>query len=193
MSYNYSVSADFTDGLDTGLLLEAIKASSIATAINYIKRSDDTVEIQFSASLSAGEETTLGTLVANHNPVTSKPRNQHFTVYPKRNSSKTTVYIRSHVFNYLGSLAVGPINYFDLSAYLDSGTNTYDARIINTETGAVLVEKTGMNNRFLATHDLGPISNIPTAAVDLELQIRKQGTNNNTTIEIESLVVYYGN
>ncbi len=59
-SYSYSISTDFVGSCsDTRQLQDDITASSIATAVEGISTSGDTVVIQFSAELSAAEKTTL--------------------------------------------------------------------------------------------------------------------------------------
>ena len=68
MNYDYSLSADFDDAINPSALADAINASTITIALVRIDTSGDDVTIVFKAAISSAEETTLDTLVANHDP-----------------------------------------------------------------------------------------------------------------------------
>ena len=72
--YSYSISADFPGTVETDKLVTEIAASSIATSLDRIDTDGNTIDIWFSAALSAGDKTTLdndatgpsGGLIAAH-------------------------------------------------------------------------------------------------------------------------------
>lgn len=66
-SYTKSLSGDFPNGrVDLDVLSKEIRESSIAQPLMYIDASGNDVVIWFSNALSAGDETTLTTVVAAH-------------------------------------------------------------------------------------------------------------------------------
>jgi hypothetical protein len=74
-TYTYSLANDFPGGaMNSDKLVDEIQSSSIITALDYIQRSSDVVDIVFKAALSTGDKTTLdgdtttpaGGLIATH-------------------------------------------------------------------------------------------------------------------------------
>ena len=66
MIYNYSISADFPDGLVNHDLLEQLNDSSIAKNCIDVRTIDDLVEIEFDATLDSGEITTMDNIIQNY-------------------------------------------------------------------------------------------------------------------------------
>ena len=194
-TYNFSLASDFGGSLKSYQLHKEIDDDGgITPNLIGVNTEGDDVAIIFDATLSGGEETTLNGLVSAHVPDMSKPRKQFFIFAPKRNTiTPKNNWVLSGYFQYPGSDQAGTIDYIDLISCMDSGINNYDARVLVKNTGAVLVEKTGMTNTETATIDLGTVSNVPTDKTTLELQIRKNGGNNKQVVEIEQVIVYYGN
>jgi len=65
--YSFSVSTDFPNQkTNIAGLIKEIQASSIVTAIDHIDLNGDDCDVWFKAELSAGDETTLGTVVGSH-------------------------------------------------------------------------------------------------------------------------------
>lgn len=60
MQYNYAKQVNITE------LTKEIQASSIVTALDYMNATSSSVDIFFKATLSAGDKTTLDTVVTNH-------------------------------------------------------------------------------------------------------------------------------
>lgn len=190
--HTYLKSAFGTGQYDYTTFQRGLDVSSFSSQIRGILNGPTSVTITIE-SITGGQQTELDDLVTNHTPDTSKARIQNFVIFPKRNSIKTTKYTLAHAFEYLGSDAIGVIDYIDLMAYVDSTSNTYDVRIVNSENGQILVENTDLSNNSLEVIDLGTISNIPTAKTTLELQVKRNGSSGNKTIELEQLIIYYGN
>lgn len=71
-TYTKSFSADFGSNLNPAQFhLEIDADPGIAPAINNVELTGDVVDITFASGLSAGEQTTLNTLITNHVPYTS--------------------------------------------------------------------------------------------------------------------------
>ena len=68
--YTYTLSSDFSSGIDTQNLKDEIISSSINQQVSYISIiiSGDQVRIVFKNALTIGEQTTLDTIVSNHDP-----------------------------------------------------------------------------------------------------------------------------
>lgn len=190
--HSYLKSAFGTGTFDLQTFKTDLQNSTFNSQIRGLSNNQSSVVVTVE-SITGGQQSELDGIVANHVPNTSKPRIQNFVIFPKRNSIKINKYTLAHAFEYMGSDQVGVIDYIDLMAYMDSNTNSYDVRVINSSTGQVLVEKDNLNNTSLAVIDLGTISNIPSTKTTLELQVKKNGTSNSKTIELEQLIVYYGN
>ena len=80
-TYTYSIAADFPDSsVNSDKLAQEISQSSIVTALDFIQRAGDTLDIVFKASLSTGDKTTLdgdttgpaGGLIAAHDSIISE-------------------------------------------------------------------------------------------------------------------------
>lgn len=66
----YSISADFTNGVDPGQLQATINANtSITTTLHQVEAVGDNCNINFASALSAPEKTALDSIVAAHNPL----------------------------------------------------------------------------------------------------------------------------
>jgi hypothetical protein len=66
--YDYSLSEDFSNGINLDCLHKSIEDYGFATPFNGINLEDDDVTIMFTGSLSPGDESDLDTIVSNHDP-----------------------------------------------------------------------------------------------------------------------------
>ena len=93
VKYTKSISTDFTGLTEADISLEALndelQASSIVTALDYIERSGDTVDIWFKEALSAGDQTTLTNVVNTHTGVWVDPQEFSFSSWGAVVTSKT--------------------------------------------------------------------------------------------------------
>lgn len=64
--YNYTISVDFDQGLNIVLLKSQVLAASLSQTLIRIDTVDNTLTFIFGGTLSAGNLTTLNTIVANH-------------------------------------------------------------------------------------------------------------------------------
>lgn len=80
--YTYSVSLDFSHGVDGPRLATEISASGITVALDRIDTAGDACDIWFKAALTQGEETTLSGIVSAHSgeplPDATQPRVSEF-------------------------------------------------------------------------------------------------------------------
>lgn len=193
--YNYYVTIHF-GGVEPkiGQLHKEIELDGgIDPVLQGISKTGDAVDCIFVSALSAGEQTTLDGLISAHVPNNSKPKNNFYTIYPKKSSIKTSTYTTSALFKYGGSDNIGTIDYIEIIAYKDSGVTSYDARIFDKKNNLVICEKIGLTNDSEEIQDLGTISNVPIDATIFELQVKKTGGNGNIMVYIDSVIIYHGN
>ena len=188
--YTYLIT-DFTNGINPSQFHMEILASNITVDVVGITCHDDDVHIAFESNISGSEQTTLDTLVANHVPSTSKPKNKFYTICPKTTTITSTNYFAVGSSVYRGSANIGPIDYIEIIANKDSLATSYDLRVVNKSTGDVIASKTGNTNTSLTAIDLGTISNIPENNTLLEIQVRKNGLVGSA--EISEIIIYYDN
>ncbi|MEX0594893.1 MAG: hypothetical protein WD512_00200, partial [Candidatus Paceibacterota bacterium] len=66
ISYNYTISSAFDQGLNVALLQTQVIAAALGQTLIRIDTIDNTLSIIFGGTLSGGNQTTLNTVVANH-------------------------------------------------------------------------------------------------------------------------------
>ena len=72
-AYDYSISADFAQGVKVGMLLRQVRASGIALTADKITSSGDTLQVWFPDPIDAGDQATLDEIVADHRPSYDDP------------------------------------------------------------------------------------------------------------------------
>lgn len=71
--YTYSLSGDFTNGLNSTQLHSEIVDSSIVPVLNYVNTIANDVDIEFVSALSGSDQTTLSGLITAHTQITNEP------------------------------------------------------------------------------------------------------------------------
>jgi len=175
-TYTKSYITDFGSSFNQSQFHSEIDAEAgIAPNLLQVDKTGDVIDIIFDAALSAGEQTTLDTLISNHTPDTSKAKEQFFIINPKRESIKTSTYSTVAVFKYGGSIALGTIDYINIISYMDSGPTSYCTRVMSKTSNVQIAEKTGLTNTTEAINDMGTITNVPTTEEIFELQVKRMG------------------
>jgi hypothetical protein len=190
MKYIKSKTTDFSGILKESQFHQEILDSSISSSLVGVHTRDDEIQIEFSSELTSGEQTTLDNLISSHVPNITVLKSNFFTITPKTNT-KSSSYSVISTFIYPGSKYVGPIDYIEVIAKIESKGLSYDVRIVNQETGIVLAEKTDIGNEEFGSTDMGTILNIPEEESILELQIKRKGSNKK--IFIDTVIIYYDN
>lgn len=183
-----SLSVDFNDNLKSNFFT-SVEESSISPNLVSIITKGDIVTITFDAILSGSEQSQLDTLITNYTPEITQRKHSFVTIPVSKNKIKSADYYLTTNFHFIGTDLAGPISNFELVGYKHDDIDSYDAKIIDYDTGNVLVEKLGINNNELSNIDLGPISNVPTGDSNLELHIRRNGGT--TCVHISYLMMYY--
>lgn len=190
----YSLSIDFGGNLNAGQFHEEIDdESGISPTILTVRITDDVVELDFSSSLSSGEQTILDGLVSGHVPNDSKPKDNFYTVYPRLDSVRTTGYKSTGAFKFAGSNVVGNVDYIEVIAYMDEACTSYSVRVYDQTNGNVLAEATDLTNTAQSIQDLGDVSNIPSSSAVLEVQLKRVGGTYENNIYLDSVLIYHNN
>ena len=191
--YEYSLIGDLGGDLNTPQLRKEINDHpTINPDCKTVENFKDKVKIKFNKALSSSEKITLDGLVSDHTSDTSAPKNQFFTIDPKKDGTNNSSYSKIGSFKYNGSDKIGHINYIDVISYMQNGGESYSVRIFDKTNGNVICEKTGLTNTTEEIIDLGDISNVPINESIFELQARHD-TKLKKMAYIDSINIYYGN
>jgi len=193
-SYTYSKANDTASGnVEINVLQEEVYSS--LPDIAHINLSGDDLEIHFSTSLSTGDESTLTTIVSNHQGVILNsqkiPKMIQQVDINKTLKNKNTYRSMSKII-YYGSNSIGEITTIEVVAYMQSGVDSFDIRVVDRKNGSnVIAEKTGLTNTDDEIIDLGTISNLPTDKTRLEVQIRKNDSSSSTNVYLDTILIKY--
>lgn len=191
-----TLEVDFVKSYNISQFEQEIRNSGMVSQYYGISSVDNVVTLYFSIPLNSSDETILNTLFTDHVPVydNSPPKNKYVSVYPSNlKKQKKTAYTVVTNFNYKGSNSVGTINYIEVISYMDSTVTNYKIRVIDRNTGNILVEKTGLNNITPQLFDLGTITNVPSVNSMLEIHVYKNSTKDTDFVYIDEILIYYGN
>lgn len=188
-TYTRSIITDFGGSISPHILQSAIVASSIVPTILYINTLGDEVYIVFNTSLSAGEITTLNTLIAAHTAVIPLSYKHIIKFNPKNTTIKQTTFKREDTLIYQGTDVFGTVSRISAIAYMDSGVTSYTIKIYDKTNNATIVETTFTNTEEDIVH-LTPIQNVPTSEAVFELLVKKTGGKGNENAYIDSVTVY---
>jgi len=170
---------------------EIVEEPGIAQSLIGVSMMDDDVEIIFNTQLSAGEQTTLNTVISSHDYTAIPRKRNFFTILPRKEFTKTSIYETMTAFKYDGTNAMGAINYIEIIGRKDSSITSYSVRITSHTSGLVIAEKTGITTSECSVIDLGPISNIPAKPEIFELQMKRTGGKGKGKVYVDSVIVYY--
>lgn len=199
-TYTYSIDDDFTAAttIDTTKFNYEIEDDGTitpeCTGINMPDTSGDVVEITFASALSPEEKTRLDFLASVHVIDNSKPRIKFLSFSPNTIETNSTVYMKVARFPYPGSRKIGDIDYIDIIANMEPGVTSYDMKVVDfNDRSVIIAEATGLTNTTEAAVSLGTINNVPKNSTLLELYVRKTGGDESDSVDLEEIIVYYGN
>ena len=188
-TYTRSLSSELSGSLNTSQLITEINSdNNILSECLCVVNLGDNVNIIFNGSLSTGEETTLDTIITNHTPNTNPIRGSNvFRAYPNIDKVYQTYFYQVATFEWPGINNLGEMTYIDVISRTQN-SNTYDLRIINSDNGTKICERTNLSNLSFSSIDLGTLSNVPDDRSILELQIK---SNTGKQVYIREILVYY--
>lgn len=107
----------------------------------------------------------------------------------KNTSTKNTSYTTMYSFTYTGS-EIDSINKITLLSYMDSGITSYDIRLFDVTHSAVIASANYANtNQAIKT--ITAFSNLPTTDSICEIQAKKNGGSNGSTIHVDDITIIY--
>lgn len=188
-TYTKTISIDFSGNLKSNQFHLEIEAEPGITGANLvgIQVTGDTVEIEFDGSLSAGEQTTLNTLISNHSPnsdvggvISNISVPEHFI--------DLTNYTTIATFSYPGSNNWPNTSNIKVISIMETGGTSYDIKIMDITNNNQIVTK-NLTNVDEEICDLGTLSNLPTDPAIFEVQAKIVGSS--TVAHVKNVHVYH--
>ncbi len=177
--FNKTISGDFTSGLDSRQFHTEIDNSSIVPVLQDVGIVGNNVTITFDSGLSAGEETTLDTLISNHVPNNYQTLNSTNWNYADSQTYYST-YTRVSSYDFPGTDYTGSLRRIVAYCYKDSAVTNFDLRIYDTTNEQTICEVTNQTNTDPnSSLDMGTISNLSTGSALWEVQCKKNGGGTN--------------
>lgn len=107
-------------------------------------------------------------------------------------STTSTSYAVVGSFIFRGTSLVGTPSKIKVIAYTNTAGATGAIRIVNKTTGLVICENAAITATATTIYDLGGISNLPTGETILELQLKRTGGTNSTSVICYFLQIQWG-
>jgi hypothetical protein len=145
----------------------------------------DTIVITFSSTLSNASITSLHNIFTTLDKAV-KRGDKLITIYPMTHVKTTLYHVITRVpyHNY-------KITNIEVNGYMDLGLNYYKVQIYDPINNKIIAEKQ-LNNSTPQTSDLGDINNLPDSDINLEVNVKINGTKlSGKSAYIESIVIYY--
>ena len=190
-TYTYSVSTDFGGIIDSDYLHRSVnKENNMIPSLTGVTIDGDTVNIDFDAPLSSGEEATLNDMVNNHVPVEHDHFNKFFTITIRDNYTSNKTYTKLGSFIYNGSLSTDTFKRIIAASHMDSGATSYNLRVIDIENNKLLAEVT-YNNTSECSKEMDITNNVPTDKSTIELHGRINSITPGLNLYVDSASVYF--
>jgi hypothetical protein len=194
VSYNFTISTTFTNGLNIFQLKGEITDSSISSqSFIRIDRDDDTLMIVFSGTLSGRDQTTLNLVVANHVAEVVRSTFLSILINSSTTSDNNVYQVIGGQFKFEGSNQIGTINSVEVIVNIDTSVTSGSIRLYDVTNSLVIAEVTGITNTISDIINLGTVTNVPEEAAIFELHAKKSGGGSKKVINVKNLIVYYGN
>lgn len=190
-TYTKSKATDFGGNLKTGKFHKEIVAEGgIAPTLLRVDTVDDVVDIVFDAALSGGEQTTLTTLIGNHDHTVPVTYNNVSKISLKNETISTSTYKRFGTFIYPGSNHTGTIAKICGIGHMDIGVTSYSIKVDDKTNGTTIAVNT-FTDTTEGFINLGTVSNIPTEEAMIEICVKKTGGTGNKKAYLDSITFYY--
>jgi hypothetical protein len=174
--YQYSLSTYFPGGYNTSQLFLLIR-EELPLKIISVYTNDDSMYIVTSSELTGGELSTLdGIISAYVYSEESYEENDQYIIEPAiiYPATATNGYTRIATFRWPGSTYQTLIKLV-LKSWVDSG-RTYNIKLQNYDTGAIIYESANMSNTSLVTNVFTTgFANIPTSQQYINLLVKMNG------------------
>ena len=190
-NYDFSITNDFSNGVDTSLLKSEILTEAFTPNFLRIDTIDDNLSIVSDFSLSVPEETILNNLISTHIP---KINGSGFlNTYITTNKLRDINYSRIGIL-YYDPNNLGNIESIGLSVKPTQNITSFDIRVINIETATIVFNKNFIsNNNFISTYNDNNVLSPVTSPSNLEISAKINGTSlsRNDFLEIYSISIFH--
>lgn len=119
------------------------------------------------------------------------PNNYFKSSATSENSTNTSTYITIMSLTVLGE-SVNQIKNIKVLSYLTGSTVSYDVRIFDSTNSLTIAEK-NFSNSTSTINDMGTLLNLPLGEAILEVQVKKNGGNNNSYAFLLEATIEYRN
>lgn len=184
-----SIATHFGGSINSSNLLAEIDAGGLGPTLLRVDTIGDVVDIVFDAALTAGEQTTLDSLIASHNSAITVKYTSTIQLTPKNSSIVNSVFTRCCVFIYEGSDKVGTIDKIFVFGYKDSLVTNFSVKVID-KTNNVDIAVNTFTNITESSLEMTPLANIPKSQAIIEVSVKKTGGSVNQNAYIDSVMFY---
>lgn len=179
----------FTNGLNTSQIHnEIVAAISDPSQFDGILREDDNVIFRFFSELGGSDFSAFEQVLANHNP-SNETTLTIFADVKISTSVSSPVYKQCAVLYYPGLYSAN-IKYMKIYSWIESGTGTYDVRVVDLKNNVVMAEDTLTNTspQFnILNIDQG---NLTKNDAQWEIHVRTTSTDK-VSVSLENAIFYY--
>lgn len=184
MTEEYSLSTDFTSGLDSSKLEKQIRSSAITVNLLGISSCDDVVQIEFESALEIDDKSLLNAMCAAHVP-DALHRHEYIRL-TIQGSTDLDFYETIGTFT-INDKSHTLIDSISIMSRLDGSVTSYDVRVFDVTHNNILATA-NFNNASFQLNDMGTISNIPEEESLLEVQIKKNGGDGR--VHLSEITIY---
>lgn len=182
--YSYNIETLMPDGVNHEKLFKEIRELLYKPSQIYLTA--DTVEIDFTQTLTGGEETTLNNIISSHSPIpdTEGTNLQIFSL--RAGPFNNTIYQSISTFPYPAK-KIDTLTHIKIISSINTSAN-YSVRIYDISNNKIIAENT-FNNTIELTNDMGTLSNIPFANTIFDVQVKV--ANSSTRVNPKTIIIYY--
>jgi len=184
-SYTYDVAATFPSGYNATKLYKDIRGD-VAKPSSF-SFSGDTFYLEFSITLSSGQQSTLDNIITNHTPDPDTLGDMQIVTQLQGVSILSTSYTSCGIIVYPGR-NIDTLTNIKFVGNVSSGS--YSVRIYDLINAQTIAEAT-FTNTTNAQNDLGTISNVPYIPTLFDVQVKTSSVL--VTAFPKSVILYYFN
>ncbi len=182
--YSFNIEISLSSGVNHEKLFKEIRELLYKPSQIYL--TPDTVEIDFTQTLTGGEETILNNIISTHSPEPDSEGTNLQIFSLSTASFNNTIYQSISTFTYPGK-KIDTLTHIKILSNINISSN-YSVRIYDIINNKVIAENT-FNNITELTNDMGTLSNIPFTNTIFDVQVKV--ANSSTRVNPKTIIIYY--
>lgn len=189
--YLKSLSTDFNGNIEIDQFhAEIVGNADITTPFLGLSTYLDDIIILFDSVLSNAEVATLNGIISNHLPDSSPKRILAYRIYPEIRKVKSDNWTSVGSFEFPGTKYNGEVNYVDIISAAEISGMTYNVHIVQRSNNMILACGTFSNN-VLGASNLTIEHPFPEGREIIDISFKS--SNKTKTVNIQEIVLWYGN